>query len=285
MANPSDDQDMRGPAEPTRGSASNGASRNGASRNGHRPRALVVDDDEPQLAALVQILRDDARLGQILTAVTGAEALLLALRHRPTGVFLATRLPDVSPKDLHSGLDCLSPSPAVVWVSESSAAAVDAFGLGAVDYLVKPLSPDRVAQSIDRLLASGATGDRRRGGDRRTSAATQEHLIAVNGTVDGASRLIPLASVVFAQAAGERVELTCDDGVHALASTLHELEREWGPRGFERVHRSFLVNVRRINELQPSVGGAVLVLADGSKVPVARRQLPALKRRLGLERV
>lgn len=279
MSRRSDDDDMMGPEPPA---TSDGGP--GMRRGGNRLRALVVDADEVQLALLVQAVRDDGRLGEVLTAVTGAEALLLALRHRPCGVFLDAGVSDLPVREIAAGLASLTPPAPVVWVSHSNAAAVEAFALGAVDYLVKPLSAGRVSQSIDRLIAAGAAGDRRRGGDRRTSAATQEQLIAVNGTVNGASRLIQLATVVFAQAAGEQVELTCDDGVHTISSTLHDLEREWAPRAFERVHRSFLVNLRRIVELQPSVGGAVLVLADGSKVPVARRQLPALKRRIGLER-
>jgi two-component system, LytTR family, response regulator LytT len=259
-----------------------------AAPGGRRLLVLAVDSDPRALERLERLLAQRAEVAAVLTARSGADALARMAEQAPDVVFLEVRLPDVEGTKLAAAIGRFSPRPEIVFVTSDGSAAVEAFELQAADFLLKPVSDDRLARSLERLRVvrhgvERRARERRRGGGAPAVTALHEHLIAVDGTVGGARRLIEIASVITAQAAGERVELVCQDGQHTMATTLAALEEQWHDQGFQRVHRSFLVNLRRIHELQPSVGGAVVLMSDGATVPVARRQLAVLKQRLGIE--
>jgi DNA-binding LytR/AlgR family response regulator len=93
--------------------------------------------------------------------------------------------------------------------------------------------------------------------------------------------LLERATVLYVQAEGDYVRIHADSGRFLMRSPLSEIEQRWGEHGFVRVHRSYVANLRRAVEIRPKLGGAVtIVMADGSEVPVARRQVADLRRRL-----
>ena len=97
----------------------------------------------------------------------------------------------------------------------------------------------------------------------------------------GSTRLVARSSILYVKAEGDYVRIVADDGRYLVRGALSELERRWKPFGFVRVHRSYVANLRRATEIRPELGGtATIVLADGSEVPVARRQVAELRRRL-----
>lgn len=159
--------------------------------------------------------------------------------------------------------------PAVVFVSAYETAAVDAFELGAVDYLVKPVSRRRLDEALARVVAL-----------RTQAAATAADLVPVP-TPRGGTRLIPRAAILYVQAYGDYVRIHSDEGRFLLREALGDVEQRWAAHGFARVHRGYLANLRRATEVLPRENGtAVLVLEDGSEVPIARRQVSELRRRL-----
>ncbi len=89
------------------------------------------------------------------------------------------------------------------------------------------------------------------------------------------------SSILYVKSEGDYVRIVSDEGRFLVRGALSQIERKWIPYGFVRVHRSYVVNLRRATEIRPELGGsATIVLADGSEVPVARRQVPELRRRL-----
>jgi DNA-binding LytR/AlgR family response regulator len=106
-------------------------------------------------------------------------------------------------------------------------------------------------------------------------------VVPVDNLRGGGTRLVPRASILHLQAHGDYVRVVADAGRFLLRASLAEIEQRWEPHGFVRVHRRFVVNLRRAVELRPLLNGtATLTLDDGSEVPVARRQVPELRRRL-----
>ena len=88
-------------------------------------------------------------------------------------------------------------------------------------------------------------------------------------------------TIAFAQASGDYARIVCEDGRFLLRTPLTQLEKDWAPAGFARVHRAYLVNLTHAVELRAQANGtAVLVMRDGTEVPVARRGVAALRRRL-----
>src|SRR5207248_3391771 len=99
----------------------------------------------------------------------------------------------------------------------------------------------------------------------------------------GTSRLIPRSSILYIQSHGDFVRIVLEDGRYLLRATLSDLEQRWEPFGFVRVHRQYLANLNKAVELQPQLGGtAVLSFGGEHTVPVARRHVPDLTKRLAV---
>ena len=97
------------------------------------------------------------------------------------------------------------------------------------------------------------------------------------------TRLLARSSILYLQAHGDYVRVASDEGRYLLRARMSELEARWSGHGFARVHRGYLVNLRRAVEVRPQLNGtAVLVMADGAEVPIARRQVGELRRRLAV---
>jgi len=204
-------------------------------------------------------------------AVDGPAQALSALARRPfDALFLDVRMPGMDGVELARVIGRFATPPAVVFVSAYETAAVDAFELGAVDYLVKPVSRRRLDEALARVAAT------------RSHAMGQEadDVVPVP-TARGGTRLIPRSSILYVQAYGDYVRIVSDEGRFLLRDALADVEERWTPFGFARVHRGYLANMRRATEVRPQLNGtAVLVLEDGSEVPIARRQVGELRRRL-----
>jgi two-component system, LytTR family, response regulator len=113
-------------------------------------------------------------------------------------------------------------------------------------------------------------------------AEAVQDIVPVNGR-GGGIKLIARSSVLYLQARGDYVRVVADGGRFLVRSRITSFERSWAPFGFVRVHRGYLVNLRRVAELRPRPGGTgVLLLDDGEELPVARRKRPELRRLLGL---
>ena len=238
-------------------------------------RVLAVDDELPALADLVRMLQASPAVEQVESAASAAEALV-ALGDGETidAVFLDVRMPGLDGLELARVLRRFSRPPAVVFVSAFDDAAVDAFELAAVDYLVKPVSRTRLDEAIERVA--------RRSGSPEP-AAPEDETLAVDALRGGGTRLLARSTILYLQAHGDYVRVASTEGRFLVRARLTELEERWQGHGFARVHRGFVVNLRRAVEVRPRLNGtAVLVMADGAEVPIARRQVGELRRKLGV---
>ena len=236
-------------------------------------RLLAVDDELPALADLVRMLEASSAVGNVESAASAEEALVaLGEGHDIDAVFLDVRMPGLDGLELARVLRRFERPPAVVFVSAFDDAAVSAFELAALDYLVKPVSRRRLDEAIDRVVRHAARPE-----------VAEEETVAVDALRGGGTRLLPRSSILYLQAHGDYVRVASDDGRFLLRARLTELEERWTAHGFVRVHRGFVVNLRRAVEVRPRLNGtAVLVMADGAEVPIARRQVGELRRKLGV---
>ena len=119
------------------------------------------------------------------------------------------------------------------------------------------------------------------GSDNGGSAAPGPDVVAVDNPKGGGKRLVRLETIHVAQANGDYARIVCDDGRFLLRTPLTQLERDWAGAGFARVHRAYLVNLSHAVELRTLANGtAVLVMRDETEIPVARRNVASLRRRL-----
>jgi DNA-binding LytR/AlgR family response regulator len=229
-------------------------------------RVLAVDDERPALDDLARVLRAQPAVAEVATAESGEEALhALAGGEHYDAVFLDVRMPGLDGVELARVLRRFASPPALIFVSAYESAAVEAFELRALDYLLKPVSKARVAEALARV-------------ERRPEDAMETLAVDVPG---GGTRLVRREDVLYLQSHGDYVRVVTHDGRFLVRGTLGEIERRWERQGFHRVHRRYLVNLGRAKEVRPQLNGtAVLILADGAELPIARREVAELRRRL-----
>ncbi len=231
---------------------------------------LIADDEPPALAELVALLRADARIGAIHAASSGAEALRMLSVEAVDAVFLDIHMPGVSGFDLARALDRFAERPAVVFVTADEAGAVEAFELQALDYVLKPVRPERLRRTVDRVVAE------RRGRESGEDAEGQTVPVPIGQSV----RLVRRDDVRWVKAEGDYSRLWTEAGdSHLVRIPISELEERWAAAGFVRIHRSYLVHADAVTEVRLSGSLPVVGLAE-IELPVSRRLIPAVRSRL-----
>ncbi|WP_212842235.1 LytTR family DNA-binding domain-containing protein [Catellatospora sp. IY07-71] len=241
-----------------------------------RLRVLAVDDEPPALDELLYLLRNDPRVEYVHSAADAAEALRVLHESEVDVAFLDIRMPGLDGMDLARVLQRFARSPAIVFVTAYDDRAADAFDLGVVDYVRKPVRAERIAESLRRVLSErAAVGERAAAAPE--AAPTGDPMIPVE--LGGVVRLLPRSSVCWVEAQGDYARLHTTEGSHLVRVSLTQLEERWTDAGFLRIHRSYLVRLDLVTELRLT-GSGYVVTVEGRQLPVARRHTRALKDRL-----
>jgi DNA-binding LytR/AlgR family response regulator len=251
-----------------------------------RLRILAVDDERTQVEDLARMLRSFPSVEDVECVFAGHDALVRASSQSYDAIFLDVRMPDLDGLELGRVLRRFASPPQLVFVSAYDSAAVEAFELRALDYLPKPVGRRRLEEALERVIAAVEAGTREpvNGQGRPFVPATAEsEMVAVANVATGATRLVPRSSILYVQSHGDFVRIVTEEARYLLRATLSEIERRWEPHGFVRVHRQYVANLMRAVELRPQFGGtAELAFPGGQVVPVARRHVSDLSRRLGV---
>ena len=229
-------------------------------------RVLVVDDEPPALEELAYLLGRDGRIGEVLTAASGEQALRLLEHDDPVdAIFLDVAMPGLSGLDLARVLARFrSPTP-VVFVTAHDEHAVEAFELHAVDYLLKPVRNERLAEAVRRVVDARA---------EPAAGADDDQTIAVE--LGGVTRFVNRSEIRYVEAQGDYARMHTADGSHLLRVPLTVLEESWADAGFLRIHRSLLVAVSHIDEVHMEAGRCTVVVGD-AELQVARRHTRGLR--------
>ena len=251
-----------------------------------RLRVLVVDDEAPARQRLVDLLRKDAGVGQIAEAANGLDAVATIEDERPDLVFLDIQMPEL---DGLGVIDAVGPTamPLTVFVTAYDQHAVRAFEANALDYLLKPYSDERqeaaMARARQRLNERSVYefGQRMLRLTTRSSQPPRllDRLVVKSG---GTTRFVRVADIDCIEAAGVYVSLHVAGRKLLYRATLHELVERLDHMRFVRVHRSAVVNIESIVQLDArSHGEFDVVLKHGSRTRVSRTYRAHLEKRLG----
>ncbi|HKY31490.1 MAG TPA: LytTR family DNA-binding domain-containing protein [Candidatus Polarisedimenticolia bacterium] len=255
-------------------------------------RALIVDDEPLARERIRTLLHDLKGIRLAGECATGREAIEAIERERPDLVFLDVQMPGMDGFDV---VEAVGPEtmPPTIFVTAYDQYAVKAFEVSALDYVLKPIDPERFARAVSRARRRIASekGRAKRSSSRRLSA-----LLATLQGADGggrrARRLVvrtPGRSVVlraeeidWIEPAGNYLRVHVGRASHLMRETMAGVEARLDADRFVRIHRSALVNVDRIVELQPTFhGDLVVLLKDGTRLTLGRAYRKRLSEVLG----
>jgi two-component system, LytTR family, response regulator len=251
-------------------------------------RVVVADDEPIGRQRLVRLLQAEPDTDVVAACADGAEAVEAIREHAPDVVLLDIQMPHLDGFEVVAALGGAH-HPAIIFVTAHDQYAVRAFEVHAFDYLLKPVDRDRLRQAVGRAIAKAepvapesASGrvlalleqlnSRARARDRdRLVVRTPERAI-----------FLRTETIDWIEAAGKFVHLHVGRAVHALRESMAELEQELDSARFLRISRSAIVNLDRIQEVQPWFqGDYVLILSEGTRLTSTRGYRENMRRLLG----
>lgn len=228
------------------------------------------------------LLAEDPEIAEVLEAKNGREAVEILRRTKPDLVFLDVQMPEMDGFGVIQEIGAES-MPAVVFVTAHDVYAIQAFEINAIDYLLKPVTRERFGKSLVR--AKDHLRARPAGEASRQILSLLETIAAPTRTVKrlavrtaGKTVFVEVEDIDWFEAAENYVQLHAGRAEHLLHVTMNNLEKSLDPELFLRIHRSIIVNVRRIKELQPvSHGEYVITLSNGVRLQSGRMYTERVK--------
>lgn len=233
-----------------------------------RLTVLVVDDEAPARNEVAWLLDRDERVGRVITASSGTTALAALEREQIDVVLSDISMPGLDGMQLARVINRFREPPQIVFVTAHDSHAVDAFDLDVVDYVMKPVRPERIGEAVRRCLANRERPE--------TASAAPEDDETIPVELGGVTRFVARSDIRWVQAQGDYARLHTPTGSHLVRIPLATLEERWAEAGFVRIHRSTLVSTRHISEVRTE-HGKVSVVVDGTELQVSRRHTRALR--------
>ena len=252
-------------------------------------RTLIVDDEPAARDGMRHLLTADPEIVLAGECTNGREAAVAIRDTAPDLVFLDVQMPELDGFGVLREVG-VERAPMVVFVTAFDQYALRAFDVHAIDYLLKPFTDDRFRQSLDRAKQQVRQG--RLGDLSRKLAALLDHdepapvreryldrLVVKSG---GKVTLLPVDEIEWIDAEGDYVRIHVGKTWHLLRETMKNLEDQLDSARFVRIHRSTIVNLEKVKELQPFFRGEyVVVLHNGTTLKLSRGYRDNLEARLG----
>jgi two-component system LytT family response regulator len=232
---------------------------------------LIVDDEALARKKLCVLLDRDPDFRVVGECATAAEAIRALLQLRPTLMFLDIQMPD---DDGFSVVNAIGPDvrPKIIFTTAYDQYAIQAFDAEAVDYLLKPFDEERFARAVKRAKSEiFAEGGREAEGNHAVQVRKSQPLERFVVKSEGRILFFTTDEIDWIEAASNYVKLYSAGKGHLVRHTMNEMERKLDPRQFLRIHRSIIVNTKKIRGVQPCNSGEFIVtLVNGKELPSSR---------------
>lgn len=253
-------------------------------------RTILVDDEKLAIQGLELRLQAFDDIEIVATCHNGREAIRKIKTLKPDLVFLDIQMPGFDGFSVVQGIMDIDP-PLFVFVTAYSEHAIKAFEAQAIDYLMKPVEPDRLADTMERVrarLSDKRTSDeleRLRNVINEVAPNAADNLASLDDDIAASTRFeklinvkdrgqifrVDVESIERIDAAGDYMCIYTADNSLILRETMKDLEKRLDPRTFQRVHRSTIVNLDQVRQVKPHTNGeCFLVLESGAQVKVSR---------------
>jgi two-component system LytT family response regulator len=235
-------------------------------------RVLVVDDEALARKRIVDLLQQDSDVQIVGEVSNGAEALQLMQQEPPDLVFLDVQMPEGDGFELLEALG-LENMPAVILVTAYDKYALKAFDIQAVDYLLKPFSENRFRQALQRAKEQISKNQQNVPGVKVLLQGTNGKKYPSRLVIKSSGKVlfIRTSEIDYVEAAGNYLSIAVGKESHLIRDTMQNFETRLDPEHFIRIHRSTVVNIDRVRELQPLFGGEyAVILRDGRQLTLSR---------------
>jgi two-component system LytT family response regulator len=249
-------------------------------------RTVVVDDEPLARERLATLLGSEADIEIVAQCRDGEEAVAAIQDHSPDLVFLDVQMPQMNGFDVIEAIGS-DRMPLVIFVTAYDQHALKAFQVRALDYILKPFDRERFTEALTRArkqIEREETGDLGRRllalvKDLRRDQPRSDRLVVKSG---GRLFFLRMDEIDWIEAAGNYVRLHVGNTSHLLRETMNAIEGRLDPEKFFRIHRSRIVNMERIQEMQPWLNGEyAVVLRTGTRLTLSRGYREKLQERLG----
>lgn len=241
-------------------------------------KAIIVDDEAPARHIIREYLKKEERINVVGECSNGFEALKMIQELKPDIMFLDVQMPKISGLEL---LEVLDDCPAVIFTTAFDQYALKAFELNAIDYLLKPFSVDRFNQAIIKVidkLQNNETVNVKPLLDNTQTTETLNRLVVKSG-----SKIVVIAinDILYFEAQEDYVMIHTAQNRYMKSQTMRFYESNLPTDQFVRIHRSYIVNVNRVERLEPyDKESYVAVLSPEVKLKVSRSGYKKLKETL-----
>lgn len=258
-------------------------------------RVLIVDDDERERIVLRYIIEQMEDVQIIGEASNGIEGVMIAKDKKPDLIFFDIFMAELNGIEAAKRIKEMPDPPLFAFITLHPERAVDAFDIGALDYIVKPMEPGRIYRTVDRAkkwLAHEQYLEHRVEEKLREKINRTMKILRREGLdydrlpikERGKITLINQEEIIYAESQGKKVILYTEGEEYATSYTLSELEERLDSNQFFRVHQAFIVNLDRIKEINVFGEGSYVITLDHSKkqIVMSRSRAKILRQKLGL---
>ena len=244
--------------------------------------ALIIDDEKPARDLIRNFLKAFDQIEVIGEASNGFEGCLLINEKKPDLLFLDVQMPKLT------GLEMLEiveePLPFIIFSTAYDQYAVEAFEKNAVDYLLKPFSKERFHRAINRFLISiQKKGTARNQKDIRNLVRSDKYLERIPVRSGSKILVLSVGKIKYFKAEDDYVRLVSSEGSYLKQVTMTNLEKSLSPDSFVRIHRSYILNITCLKQLEKYDNTSYTVVTNDNEIlPVSRSGLANLNELLGL---
>lgn len=248
-------------------------------------RCLIVDDEAPAREIVKLLLKEHPQIEICGECSDGPAAVELIRQEKPDLVFLDIQMPGMSGFDVLRALD--EPSlPYIIFITAYDQYAIEAFEINAIDYLLKPFKDERFHLAIKRAQSAFAgraaekwTRQLKELLGQTATTTRSDYVQKLSVKVGSKIRFVPVEDINWISAENQYVRLYTDSGNFLLRQSLGKLEELLSPQDFYRTHRSAIVRIQAIRQIEPYFKGDFFIyLESGTKVKLSRKRVEGLRR-------
>ncbi|MGH2623623.1 MAG: LytR/AlgR family response regulator transcription factor [Sphingobacterium sp.] len=244
-------------------------------------KTILIDDEPLARSMVLEYLNEHPEFEVVAQCNDGFEGVKAIQQHQPDLIFLDIQMPKLTGFEM---LELLDDQPHVIFTTAFDQYALKAFEKNAIDYLLKPIRPDRFTQAIDKFKNTyQAQKIPKIDSSKLQQDMAEESLERVVVKTGSQIKIIPVQQITYLEAYDDYVKIHTNEGMFLKNKTMSSFEKQLDGKQFVRVHRSFIIKVDQLQKIEPMEKDSyIATLLSGGKVNISKSGYSRLKQIIGL---